>query len=201
MQFTVIQRVNNKEHQSPCICFKHELSVFFGVPAHPGSLLHPFPPSFYCSFSVTGACFPFLCGGSWLGCQDLSTMGAVSIKELAANSGSSWLSQAPNLHLAMQLLTRKWPNAMTIKRQKQKTFPYPLLWELWDRWSSSYFRAKSGSIELGSDGDVTVLTGSLRFALCYEIVHFTITNSVNEVWALFQENQQIIHWLQWQYFH
>ena len=49
-------------------------------------------------------------------------MGAVSIKELAANNGSSWLSQAPNLHLAMQLLTRKWPNAMTIKRQKQKTF-------------------------------------------------------------------------------
>ena len=31
-------------------------------------------------------------------------MGAVSILELTVNSGSSWVSQAPNLHLAMQLL-------------------------------------------------------------------------------------------------
>ena len=34
-------------------------------------------------------------------------MGAVSIWELAANSGSSWISQAPNLHFARQLLTRE----------------------------------------------------------------------------------------------
>jgi len=38
------------------------------------------------------------------GCQDLPAMGGVSIYELAANSGSSWLSQAPNLHFARQLL-------------------------------------------------------------------------------------------------
>ena len=31
---------------------------------------HLFPPSFHCLCSVTGACFPFLCGGSWLGCYD-----------------------------------------------------------------------------------------------------------------------------------
>ena len=31
-------------------------------------------------------------------------MEAVSIKELAANSGSSWISEAPNLHFARQLL-------------------------------------------------------------------------------------------------
>ena len=31
-------------------------------------------------------------------------MEAVSIQELAANNESSWMSQAPNLHLAMQLL-------------------------------------------------------------------------------------------------
>ena len=31
-------------------------------------------------------------------------MGAVSIWELAANSGSSWMSEAPNLHFARQLL-------------------------------------------------------------------------------------------------
>ena len=39
-------------------------------------------------------------GGSWLGCQNLPAMGAVFIKELAANSGSSWMSQAPNLHFS-----------------------------------------------------------------------------------------------------
>ena len=38
------------------------------------------------------------CGGSWLGCQVLPAMGAVSILGLAANSGSSRMSQAPNLH-------------------------------------------------------------------------------------------------------
>ena len=64
----------------------------------------PFPHSFHCLFSMTGACFPFLCGPSWLGCQDLPAMGEVSIYALAANSGSSWMFQAPNLHLAMQLL-------------------------------------------------------------------------------------------------
>ena len=43
-------------------------------------------------------------GGSWLGCQVLPAIGAVSILKLAANSGSSRMPQAPNLHLAMQLL-------------------------------------------------------------------------------------------------
>ena len=37
-------------------------------------------------------------GGSWLGCQVLPAISAVSILELAANSGSSRLFQAPNLH-------------------------------------------------------------------------------------------------------
>ena len=49
----------------------------------------------------------YQCGGSRLGYQDLPAMGAVSIWELTVNSGSSWMSQALNLHLAMQLLTRK----------------------------------------------------------------------------------------------
>ena len=60
--------------------------------------------SFHCFISVTGSCFLPPCGGSWLGCLDLPAMGAVSIWELAANSGSSWMSQAPNLHFARQLL-------------------------------------------------------------------------------------------------
>ena len=37
-------------------------------------------------------------GGSWLGCQVLSAISAVSILELVANSGSSRMSQASNFH-------------------------------------------------------------------------------------------------------
>ena len=33
--------------------------------------------------------------------------GVVSISELAANSGNSWMSQTPNLHFARQLLIYK----------------------------------------------------------------------------------------------
>ena len=41
------------------MCFEFELAAFQGVPAHhPGSFSYPFPPSFHCLFSVTGACFP-----------------------------------------------------------------------------------------------------------------------------------------------
>ena len=65
----------------------------------------PLPSLFHCFTSVTGACsVSLLRGGSWLGYQDLPAMGAVSIKELDANSGSSWMFQAPNLHFARQLL-------------------------------------------------------------------------------------------------
>ena len=53
------------------------LSVLAALP--PGSFPHPFLTSFHCLLSVTGACFPFLCGGSWLGCQDLPAMGEVSM--------------------------------------------------------------------------------------------------------------------------
>ena len=42
--------------------------------------------------------------GSWLGCQVLPAIGAVSFLELAANGESSRMSQAPNLHIVMQLL-------------------------------------------------------------------------------------------------
>ena len=45
------------------MCFEWELAAFWGMPAHhPGSFPHPFPPSFHCLFSVTGACFPSQCG-------------------------------------------------------------------------------------------------------------------------------------------
>ena len=37
-------------------------------------------------------------GGSWLGCLVLPAISAVSILELAASTGSSRMSRAPNLH-------------------------------------------------------------------------------------------------------
>ena len=37
-------------------------------------------------------------GGSWLGCQVLPAISAVSMMELAANRGSSRMFRAPNLH-------------------------------------------------------------------------------------------------------
>ena len=55
--------------------------------------------------SVTGACFSRGRGGSWLGGQVLLAIGAVSILELAANSGSSRMSRAPNLQRATKLFT------------------------------------------------------------------------------------------------
>ena len=51
-----------------------------------------------------GCLSSLLPGGSWLGCQDLPAPGAVSIQELVANNGSSWMSQAHNFHFVMQLL-------------------------------------------------------------------------------------------------
>lgn len=42
--------------------------------------------------------------GSWLGCQDLPAIGAVFFEELAANKGSSWISQAHNLYSTRWLL-------------------------------------------------------------------------------------------------
>ena len=125
MQF---HRVNNKEHQHSLV-----VSLFLHMHMHQNSMSSsyegflylfrtrtcsivrrgsswagqfspPLPSLFHCLFSVTGACFPFLCGGSWLSCQDLPAMGEVSIKELAANTGSSRMFQAPKLHLVVQLL-------------------------------------------------------------------------------------------------
>ena len=55
--------------------------------------------------SVTGACFSRGRGGSWLGCQVLPAICAVSILELAANSGSSRMSRAPNLQGATKVFT------------------------------------------------------------------------------------------------
>ena len=76
--------------------------AFFSVAAHrPGSSPStPFPCLFPLFLQCDGCLFLLLHGGLWLGCLDLPTMGAVFIRELAASSGSSWMFQAPNLHLS-----------------------------------------------------------------------------------------------------
>ena len=51
-----------------------------------------------------GFCLLWGHGGSWLGCHVLPAIGAISILKLAANSGSSRMSQAPSLHLVTQFL-------------------------------------------------------------------------------------------------
>ena len=64
----------------------------------------PPPPSLLSTVYQCDRCLsPHGRGGSWLGCQVLPAIGAVSILELAAKSGSSRMSQAPNLHRATKL--------------------------------------------------------------------------------------------------
>ena len=59
------------------------------------SLPHPLLSTVY----QCDGCLSFLGrGGSWLGCRVLPAISAVSILELVANSGSSRMSRAPNLH-------------------------------------------------------------------------------------------------------
>ena len=70
------------------VCVEH-LAVF--VPPLPHSLLSTV---YQCD-----GCLSYLGrGGSWLGCQVWPAISAVSILELVANSGSSRMSRAPNLH-------------------------------------------------------------------------------------------------------
>ena len=88
-----------------CVLVDHSMayvqeafSDFFVVWYHPGSS----PPILFPLFQQCDRClFLLLRWGSWLGDQDLPAMGAVFILELAANSGSSWISQAPNLHFSI----------------------------------------------------------------------------------------------------
>ena len=78
-------------------------------------VFHNCKDSVYNSFSLPSL-FPLTCsvwrvpaffscticdGGSRQGCQELLAMGGTPFKELAAHSGSSWISHSPNFHLAM----------------------------------------------------------------------------------------------------
>ena len=59
------------------------------------SLPHPLLSTVY----QCDGCLSYLGrGGLWLGCQVLPAISAISILELVANSGSSRMSRAPNLH-------------------------------------------------------------------------------------------------------
>ena len=65
----------------------------------------PFPPLYFQFSCQFDRCLSFQgCGGSWLGCHVLLAIGAVSILELAASSGSSRMFQASKVHIATQLL-------------------------------------------------------------------------------------------------
>ena len=79
-------------------------SIMFGAFSSFCSLPSP-PSAFHCYISVTGSCLPGGVMAQRLGCQVLPAIGAVSILELAANSGSSRMSHALNLHIATQLFT------------------------------------------------------------------------------------------------
>ena len=76
--------------------------LFFLVPAHRSGSSPPIPVlSLFPLFQQCDGClFLLLHGASQLGCQDLPSMGAVFILGLAASSGSSWMSQACNLHFS-----------------------------------------------------------------------------------------------------
>ena len=80
-------------------------SGFCSLPPHP-LLSTVYQCDGYLFFSGGG-------GGSWLGCQVLPAIGAVSILELAANSGSSRMSWAPNLQRAMKLFITIRPLALS----------------------------------------------------------------------------------------
>ena len=70
----------------------------------------PTPLYFPLLISMTGACLLGSMGGSWLGSQVLPAIGAVSILELATNSGSSRTSQAPNCHFNSNAAVNKINN-------------------------------------------------------------------------------------------
>ena len=74
-----------------CMCGAFSSFFFFFVPSLPLPLLSTV---YQCD-----GCLSYLGrGGSWLGCQVWPAISAVSILELVANSGSSRMSRAPNLH-------------------------------------------------------------------------------------------------------
>ena len=80
------------------------LSLWFSFMLSVSAVFVPFlsHPLLSTVYQCDGCPSPQWCGGLWLAGQVLPAIGAVSTLELAANGGSSRMSQIPNL--AMQLL-------------------------------------------------------------------------------------------------
>ena len=96
-----------------CIpCALHGTVLFIGVAGRRSSLcgnvsgisLPPSPSLLSTVYQCDGCLSSRGCGGSWLVCQVLPAIGAVSVVVLAAKSGSSRMAQAPNAHLTTHLL-------------------------------------------------------------------------------------------------
>jgi len=91
-----------------------QFSFMLCCPCHKVSFSHSAPPPslpmvlFPLIFvSMTGACLLSLFfRGTFLSCAVVPAMGGCSFYRLAAKSESPWILQAPNLRLAMQLLTK-----------------------------------------------------------------------------------------------
>ena len=105
-------------HASESSCFGL-YSLFIGVVGRRSILSGVFsapppPPLLSTVYQFDGCLSSRGHEGSWLGCQVLPAICALSILELAANSGSSRLSQASKLHLSMQFLSSSTQLALTV---------------------------------------------------------------------------------------
>lgn len=72
-------------------------------------------PFFACTtdFScvISASSNPLQCAGSWLGCQDLQTLGVVSIWDLTTDSVSSWMSSGthpPHCYSQLKISKFAW---------------------------------------------------------------------------------------------
>ena len=79
-------------------------------------------------------------GGSWLGCQVWPAISAVSILELVANSRSSRVSRAPNLHSrrATKLFTFYFLSSSAFSLYGLKRCDLLGYLLMWPRWESMY---------------------------------------------------------------
>ena len=104
----------------------------------------PFPPSFHCFNSVTGACSSSCLGThGWVAriCQPWEQSSSRSFT--AANSGSSWMFKAPNLHFSdavvnnyMYIIIYRagymniWSPAHKFEANIQPSWPNKLAWSM-----------------------------------------------------------------------
>ena len=102
-------KCNLTEFTAMSVCFPLVVRIFCSVAAHcPGSPpLTPFPPSFHCFSSVTGACSSYCMGAHGWVARIYPAMDLFFVLELVANSGSSWMSHLTSI-LVMQLIINNY---------------------------------------------------------------------------------------------